>query len=47
MSVKSKIYKVLRIWNDIDAIRKGRVKKRVGRRVSGRIAGKAIRKIFK
>ncbi|ARK31196.1 hypothetical protein [Halalkalibacter krulwichiae] len=47
MSLKSKIYKMLRIWNDIDAIRKGRIGKRVGRRVVGRASGKAIRKLFK
>ncbi|MFB4472136.1 hypothetical protein ACDI16_04165 [Oceanobacillus caeni] len=47
MSLKSNIYKILRIWNDIDAIRKGRVGKRIGRRVTGRIAGKTIRKMFK
>lgn len=47
MSLKSKIYKMLRIWNDIDAIRKGKVGKRIGRRVTGRAAGKTIRKIFK
>ncbi|MCR1833128.1 hypothetical protein NSA56_01790 [Oceanobacillus caeni] len=47
MSLKSSIYKILRIWNDIDAIRKGRVGKRIGRRVTGKIAGKTIRKMFK
>ncbi|MDT8859213.1 hypothetical protein N0O92_03140 [Alkalihalobacillus sp. MEB130] len=47
MSLKSTIYKVLRIWNDIDAVRKGTVGKRIGRRITGRASGKAIRKIFK
>ncbi len=47
LSVKSKIYKILRIWNDIDAIRKGRAGKRIGRRIVGRTSGKAIRKWFK
>lgn len=47
MSLKSKIYKILRIWNDVDAVRKGRVGKRVGRRVAGKTAGRAIRKLFK
>ncbi|WP_166485446.1 hypothetical protein [Halalkalibacter wakoensis] len=47
MSLKSSIYKILRIWNDIDAVRKGKVGKRIGRRVAGRASGKAIRKLFK
>ncbi|WP_188205615.1 hypothetical protein [Alkalibacillus aidingensis] len=47
MSLKSKIYKFLRIWNDVDAVRKGRVQQRVGRRITGRAAGKTIRKLFK
>lgn len=47
MGLKSKIYRTLRIWNDIDAVRKGRIGKRIGRRVAGKAAGKAIRKIFK
>ncbi|MCL7746278.1 MULTISPECIES: hypothetical protein [Halalkalibacter] len=47
MSLKSSIYKMLRIWNDIDAVRKGKVGKRIGRRVVGRTSGKAIRKLFK
>lgn len=47
MGLKSKIYKVLRIWNDVDAVRKGRIGNRIGRRVAGRAAGKVIRKIFK
>ena len=47
MSLKSKIYKFLRIWNDIDAVRKGRVGKRVGRRVAGRTTGRMLRRLFK
>jgi hypothetical protein len=47
MSLKSTIYKILRIWNDVDAVRKGRVGKRFGRRVVGKATGKAMRKLFK
>ncbi|GIO22417.1 hypothetical protein [Oceanobacillus sp. J11TS1] len=47
MSLKSSIYKMLRIWNDIDSVKKGTVGKRIGRRVTGRVAGKTIRKMFK
>lgn len=47
MGIKSRIYKFLRIWNDYDAIRKGRVKQRLGRRILGRIAGKGIGRLIK
>ncbi|GAA5417805.1 hypothetical protein Pryu01_02881 [Paraliobacillus ryukyuensis] len=47
MRLKSTIYKILRIWNDVDSVRKGKVGKRIGRRVAGKAAGKAMRKIFK
>jgi hypothetical protein len=47
MSLKSNIYKILRIWNDVDAVRKGRAGKRIGRRVAGKATGKALRKLFK
>lgn len=47
MSLKSRIYKFLRIWNDASAVRKGKVGKRIGRRVTGRITGKGIGKFFK
>ncbi|SET60507.1 hypothetical protein SAMN05421676_10650 [Salinibacillus kushneri] len=47
MGLKSKIYKILKIWNDVDAVRKGKVGKRMGRRTTGKAAGKVIRKLFK
>ncbi|GGC98212.1 hypothetical protein GCM10007216_31230 [Thalassobacillus devorans] len=47
MSVKSTIYKVLRIWNDVDAVRKGKIGRRVGRRAAGKATGKIMRKLFK
>lgn len=47
MNIKSLIYKALRISNDINAIKKGKVKQRIGRRVAGRAAGKMINKMFK
>jgi hypothetical protein len=47
MSLKSTIYKILRIWNDVDAVKKGGVGKRIGRRVTGKATGKAMRKLFK
>ncbi|NIK13269.1 hypothetical protein FHR85_002711 [Alkalibacillus almallahensis] len=47
MGLKSRIYKLLRIWNDVDAARKGKIGKRVGRRVAGRSSGKFLNKLFK
>ncbi|WP_249870650.1 hypothetical protein [Oceanobacillus saliphilus] len=47
MSLKSSIYKILRIWNDVDAVRKGKIGKRMGRRITGKATGKAMRKLFK
>lgn len=47
MGLKSNIYKILRILNDVNAVRKGRVKQRMGRRVSGKITGRLLRKLFK
>ncbi|MGJ9381550.1 hypothetical protein [Salipaludibacillus sp. CF4.18] len=47
MSLKSSIYKILRIWNDVSAVKKGKVGKRIGRRVAGRVTGKGIGKLFK
>lgn len=43
MSIKSAIYKILRISNDIDAIRKGRIMKRLRNKAIGRIAGKMMK----
>lgn len=45
--MKSLIYKLLRISNDINAVKKGKIGKRIGRRVAGRGSGKIIRKLFK
>lgn len=47
MIKKRTIYKMLRISNDINAIRKGKIGKRIGRRIGGRITGKSLKKLFK
>jgi len=47
MSLKSTIYKILRISNDINAIKKGKVGKRIGRRVFGKATGRLMGKLFK
>ncbi|HLR67053.1 hypothetical protein [Virgibacillus alimentarius] len=46
MSLKSTIYKMLRISNDINAIKKGKVTRRIGRRAAGKATGKLFKKIF-
>ena len=45
MSITSFLYKALRLRNDLNAIRKGRVKQRIKRRVAGKVASKVLRKI--
>lgn len=47
MKLKSLLYKLLRISNDINAVRRGKVGKRIGRRIAGRASGKIIRQLFK
>jgi hypothetical protein len=46
MKLKSAIYKTLRISNDINAIKRGKVSRRIGRRAAGKATGKIFRKIF-
>jgi hypothetical protein len=47
VNLKSQIYRALRISNDVNAVRKGRVGRRIVRRiygkVTGRIAGRWLR----
>lgn len=47
MSLKSTLYKLLRLSNDIEAIRKGTIHKRVARRAIGKATGRAMRKWLK
>ena len=47
MFKKKHIYKALKISNDINAIKKGKVGRRMKRRVAGKYAGKGIGKLFK
>lgn len=47
MKIKSMIYKLLRISNDINAIRRGKISRRIGRRVTGKITGRGINRLFK
>lgn len=45
-SVKSRIYRGLRVWNDVDAVRKGRIPRRIARRAYGRATGRLARKLL-
>lgn len=47
MSFKSLIYKLLRISNDINAIKRGKIGQRIGRRVVGKATGRLMNKLFK
>jgi len=47
MSIRRTLYRLLRISNDINAVRRGRIGKRIARRVSGRVAGRGIRRLFR
>jgi hypothetical protein len=42
--LKSAAYRILRIWNDIDAIRKGRIGKRITNKAIGRVAGRMMKR---
>lgn len=47
MSLKRTLYRLLRISNDINAVRRGRIGQRIGRRAAGRVSGRLIRRLFK
>lgn len=47
MNFKSLIYKLLRISNDINAIKRGKIGQRIGRRVVGKATGRLMNKLFK
>ena len=47
MRLKSRIYKMLRISNDINAVLKGKAGKRIMRRMAGKFTGKGIGRLFK
>ena len=47
MSTRGWLYKVARLWGDVNAVKKGKVGRRIGRRAAGRATGKLFRKLFK
>lgn len=44
--MKRMLYRLLRISNDVNAVRKGKVGRRIGRRVYGKGAGRIAKRIF-
>lgn len=44
MTLKTLIYKLLAVSNDVNAVRKGRVGRRVARRGYGKLTGRAARR---
>ena len=47
MKTKSIIYAILRVWNDISAVKRGKIGKRIGRRVAGKATGRLMGRLFK
>jgi len=45
-SIKSQVYRGLRISNDINAVRRGRIGRRVARRAYGKVTGRLARRLF-
>jgi hypothetical protein len=45
-SLKSQIYRGLRVWNDINAVQRGRAPRRVARRAYGKVTGRIARRLF-
>lgn len=46
MTVKGWLYRVLRLSNDLNAVRRRRVGRRVGRRIYGKATGRLARALF-
>jgi hypothetical protein len=45
--MKSLLYRLLRLSNDLKAVRRGRIGRRVGRRIYGKATGRLARKLFR
>jgi hypothetical protein len=43
-SLKTTIYRILRLWNDVDAVRKGRIGKRLRNKAVGRATGRLMKR---
>jgi hypothetical protein len=45
--MKSLLYRLLRLSNDLNAARRGRIGRRITRRVYGKASGRLARKLFR
>jgi hypothetical protein len=45
--MKSLLYRLLRLSNDLSAVRRGRIGRRIARRVYGKASGRLARKLFR
>ena len=45
--MKSRLYRMLHLSNDINAVRRGRIGRRIARRGYGRATGRLARKLFR
>jgi hypothetical protein len=45
--MKSLLYRLLRLSNDLDAVRRGRIGRRIARRAYGRATGRLARNLFR
>lgn len=43
---RSVLYFIAKILGDINAVKKGKVKRRIGRRLAGKITGRILGRIF-
>lgn len=46
MSLKSFLYRALNYSNDVNAVRRGRVRRRVARRIYGKVTGRLAHRWF-
>jgi len=47
MSFKTLIYRLLKWSNDVNAVQKGKVKRRIARRAAGKATGSLFQKVLK
>jgi len=47
VTLRSTLYRLLALSNDVRAVRRGRIGRRVGRRIAGRALGRAMGRVFR
>ena len=46
MNIRSMLYLVARLMGDVNAVKKGRVRRRIGRRIAGKLTGRGLGRLF-